>query len=96
METSANNFIARLQEIRNTLMDAVQSNRALASKLVGPRPSDSPKQIGQAPNSVDLLLVEIGSLSIELAKITSMHHETLGSFAPGNPAGACAESRSYA
>jgi len=83
---TGNNFITRLQEIRNTLMDATQSNRTLAAKLVGPRPSDSPKQIGKAPDSVDMLLVEISSLSIELVKLANIHHETLGSFAPGNPA----------
>jgi hypothetical protein len=90
MEPSSNNFIGRLQEIRSNLLDAVHANRSLAVKLVGPRPSDSPKQIAKSPDSVDLLLVEINSLSIELVKMANMHHEAFGSFAAQ---GECSEER---
>jgi hypothetical protein len=92
---TGNNFITRLQEIRQNLLDAVASNRHLATKLVGPRPSDQPKQVGKAPDSIDILLVEINSLAIELVKLTNVHHETVGSFAPVNSG--CADGgRAYA
>ena len=83
MENSGSNFITRLQEIRNTLLDATHTNRGLAVKLVGPRPAgDSPKQIGKSPDSVDVLILEISSLSNELVKLANGHHSVLGSFQP--------------
>jgi hypothetical protein len=87
-------FINRLLQIRSNLMDAVRANRALNAKFVGPRPSDT-KEIGKTPDSIDILLVELQSLSTELVKMASLHHETLGGFAPGNPVGGTTD-RAYA
>lgn len=93
MDERSPTFISRLQDIRSNLLDALRMSRDLQSKLVGPRPED-PKKMGAAPTTVDSLIVEIHSLSLELEKRMSSHHETLGGF--DNVAGQAVQERAYA
>jgi hypothetical protein len=85
------NLIGQLIGIRSTLLHATQSAAGLERKLTGPRP-EKPSEVSPPPDSVTLLVVEIGVLSQQLLKMLAVQHGIVGEISGT----ASASARSYA